>query len=146
MTCRVNFHKDYGVQLHIQNISSEYTLGTLKKKEQDIKGELKSLGIAELNKQKKLGLPPYRIAVISSPSSEGLKDFLQVMQESEYSFSYQLFESAIHGNNANGEIYQALQKIYKQIDEEKNFELVLIVRGGGGASGVMRYNDINIAK
>jgi exodeoxyribonuclease VII large subunit len=146
MTCRVNFHKDYGVQLHIQNISSEYTLGTLKKKEQDIKGELKSLGIAELNKQKKLGLPPYRIAVISSPSSEGLKDFLQVMQESEYLFSYQLFESAIHGNNANGEIYQALQKIYKQIDEEKNFELVLIVRGGGGASGVMRYNDINIAK
>ena len=51
MTCRVSFHKDYGVQLHIQDISSEYTLWTLKKKEQDIKGELQSLGIAELNKQ-----------------------------------------------------------------------------------------------
>ena len=146
MTCRVSFHKDYGVQLHIQDISSEYTLWTLKKKEQDIKGELQSLGIAELNKQKKLWLPPYRIAVISSPSSEGLKDFLQVMQESEYTFSYTLFESAIHGNNANGEIHQALQTIYKQIEKKSNFDLVLIVRGGGGASGVMRYNDIHIAK
>lgn len=167
ITCKVDFHKDYGYQLHINQISAEYTLGSIKKKEANIKEQLQELWIYNLNKQKTLWLPPYRIAIISSPSSEGLKDFLDVLEHSDYHYSYELFETAIHGNTANGEIYKTLQKIYKLLPVASlqpsaasngykadswepvagsQFDLVVIVRWGGGSSGVMWHNDLNIAK
>lgn len=153
MTCSVHYHKDYGVQLFVHAISSEYTLGSIKKKTTSIKDELKQLGILYANKEKKLGFPPYHIAIISSPSSEWLKDFLDTLQESGYLFSYELFETAIHGNNANVEIHKTLQKIYERVKSwersrkiEKEFDLVVIARGWGSSSGILWHNDIHIAK
>lgn len=152
MTCRVVFHKDYGYQLVVREISAEYTLGSIKKKEHTIKEELVKLWIYDLNKQKPLGLPPYKLAIISSSGSEWLRDFLGVLHWSNYRYTYTLFESAIHGNVANQEVHRTLQKIYEQlkhpeaIDEKAGFDLVVIVRWWGGTSGVMRYNDLNIAK
>lgn len=173
MTCSVHYHKDYGVQLFVHAISSEYTLGSIKKKTTNIKDELKQLGILYANKEKKLQFPPYHIAIVSSPSSEWLKDFLDTLQESGYRYSYELFDTAIHGNTANSEIHKTLQKIYERVksgekwrkmekevedlwkveeDSEKwrimeeDFDLVVIVRGWGSSSGILWYNDIHIAK
>lgn len=165
ITCLVRYHKDYGVQLDIQHISSEYTLWSIKKKTMSIKDELTRLWILYKNNQKKLWLPPYRIAIVSSASSEWLKDFLNVLQESDYRISYELFDTAIHGNAANEEIHRTLRKIYEKTsyalkDEELRsahweqfmenwefpFDLVAIVRGGGGSSGILWHNDIHIAK
>lgn len=173
MTCSVHYHKDYGVQLYIHAISSEYTLWSIKKKTTSIRDELKQLGILYANKEKKLSFPPYHIAIISSPSSEWLKDFLDTLQESGYLYSYELFDTAIHGNTANTEIHKTLQKIYerlkswerwRKIEEkgenlwkvgedgkkwrmmEKEFDLIVIVRGWGSSSGILWHNDIHIAK
>lgn len=164
MTCTVVFNKDYGYQLHIVHISSEYTLGSIKKKEQSNKDELIKLWIYNLNKQKQLGIPPYRIAIISWSTSEWLKDFLQVFEDSWYCLSYELFPTAIHGNQANTDIHKTLKAIYSRLVEKTDnnwepclpagglrienweFDLVLIVRGGGWSSGIMRHNDLNIAK
>lgn len=150
MTCVVRYHKDYGVQLDIQHISSEYTLWSIKKKTTSIKDELIRLWILYQNNQKKLWLPPYRIAIISSASSEWLKDFLNVLEESDYRISYELFDTAIHGNAANEEIYRTLRKIYEKtshaLKDELPFDLVAIVRGGWWSSGILWHNDIHIAK
>lgn len=74
-TCTVRYHKEYGVQLEIHHISSEYTTGSIRKKTLTIKEELTALWIVQANKQKALWLPPYHIAIISSATSEWLKDF-----------------------------------------------------------------------
>ncbi|HMY80884.1 MAG TPA: exodeoxyribonuclease VII large subunit [Candidatus Absconditabacterales bacterium] len=155
--CLVRYHKDHGIQLEIVDISSEYTLGHLKKKEQSIKDQLTELGIIHHNKKTSLGLPPYHIAVISSRSSEGLKDFLNTMEESVYQFRYTLFDCAVHGNAAVSEIYSQLKSIYQQLSNPPTegglfdsyhhpYDAVVIVRGGGGTSGIMRHNDLHIAK
>lgn len=147
ITCSAVFHRDYGHQLHIHHISSEYTMGTIQKKITDITGQLQQLWIFTLNKQKNLTLPPFHIALISSASSEWLNDFLYTMNHSDYQYSYRLFPTAIHGNMANSEIYQTLKIIYSLIDSRSElFDLVLIVRWGGGASGILWHNDLNIAK
>ncbi len=150
MTCTVVFHKDHGYQLCIHYISSEYTLWSLKRKTENVKQQLLDLGIYTLNKQKVLDIPPYRLAIISGESSEGLKDFLYVLDESGYKYEYTLYPTSIHGNTANAAVYKTLQQIYKSIDSKKSedslYDMVLIVRGGGWASGIMRHNDFNIAK
>lgn len=149
----VRYHKDHGIQLEIVDISPEYTLWHLKKKEQTIKDQLISLGIYHQNKEKDLWLPPLNVALISSKSSEWLKDFLQTMDESWYRYTYTLYDCAIHGTSAIPEIYNQLKSIYQTVTTwewtlfvQPWYDAVILVRGWGGSSGIMWHNDLWIAK
>lgn len=141
------FHNDYGFQLHILHISSEHFIWAIKQKEKNIHSILAKLGIIENNKKLILPPPPYRIGIISSPTSDGLKDFLWVLDNSNYRYWYKLFPSAIHGNQANKEVHNALQTVFRQLSSgEERLDMLIILRWGGGSSGIMRHNDLNIAK
>lgn len=141
------FHKDYGFQLHISKISTEYSIWNIKKKESNIREQLHKLGIFESNKKLKIWNPPYHIGIISSETSEWLKDFLWVMDDSWYNYRYKLYPSAIHGNQANTEVHNTLQKVFREIkDGKENIDILIILRWWGWSSGIMRHNDIGIAK
>ena len=151
MKCTTDFHKDYGYQLHVHHIFPEYTLGRIKQKTDSIKEQLIELWVFDLNKKKTLGAPPYHFAIVSSETSEWLKDFFQVLDDFGCQYTYTLYHTAIHGNAANAAVYKTLQDIYKTLDPKEEaqwvrYNMVIIIRGGGGASGIMRHNDFNIAK
>lgn len=141
-----SFHQEYGFSIVIKELSAEYTIGQLQKKQDDILLELQKLWIAYNNKQQQWWCPTYTVAVISSETSAGLKDFQTVIEQSGYRVHYSYYFCAIHGNDAMDQVHMQLQKIYADIQSGKKIDAVAIVRGGGGSSGIIWQNDLNIAK
>ena len=143
MSAKCNFHHQWWFSLTIDQISSEFTLWEAAKQQQHIRNTLQQLWIYKHNKQTILGLAPMRIAAISSATSEWLKDFLSVIQESDFGIKVDMYQSAVHGNIAKQQVTQALDKIVKS---EVPYTAVCLMRWWGGGDGIVRQNDLEIAK
>ncbi|MGB6151409.1 MAG: exodeoxyribonuclease VII large subunit [Pricia sp.] len=143
----VHFDPKFGLTLKIGDIDPSYTLGDLEKEKQDTIKKLKLEGVFSQNKLRELPLLPKRIAIISVESSKGYADFINVFESAQsrygYAFFQLLFPSLLQGDNAARTIIAQLRKIKKVID---HFDVVAIVRGGGGDIGLSCYNNYNLAK
>jgi exodeoxyribonuclease VII large subunit len=142
---RITFEPVHGLALRIMDIDPGYTLGDLEKEKQETILKLKSEGIFNRNKLLKLPLLPQRIAIISVQTSKGYADFLSVIDRNpwHYKFFHLLFPSLLQGENAVKGILSQLMRIKKVLH---HFDIVAIVRGGGGDIGLSCYNDYQLAK
>ncbi len=140
----VDFHPTYGLTLKISDIDPSFTLGELEKEKQESIQKLKSEGIFSLNKTKHLPLLPKRIAIISVESSKGYSDFMQVIQKNQWNYQFEtfLFPAILQGDNAAPTIIAQLKRIQKVI---QHFDVVAIIRGGGGDVGLSCYNNYGLA-
>ncbi len=143
---KCNFHQEYWFSINIDDFSSEYIIWQLKKKQDDIFSQLNKLGIANQNKEKNLWFPVFNIAVISSQNSQWLQDFQSVLAQSQFNFLLKYYFASIHWNSAKQEVYKQLQNIYSDIKNGENISAVIILRWGGGSSGIVWQDDLNIAK
>jgi exodeoxyribonuclease VII large subunit len=141
----VDFHPTYGLTLKISDIDPSFTLGELEKEKQESIQKLKSEGIFSLNKTKHLPLLPKRIAIISVESSKGYSDFMQVIQKNQWNYQFEtfLFPAILQGDNAAPTIIAQLKRIQKVI---QHFDVVAIIRGGGGDVGLSCYNNYGLAR
>ncbi|MDD3878030.1 MAG: exodeoxyribonuclease VII large subunit [Bacteroidales bacterium] len=142
---KISFDPVYGLSLRIIDIDPSYTLGDLEKEKNRTIERLKSEGIFERNKQLKLPLLPQRIAIISVESSRGYADFKSVIDENpwQYAFFQFLFPSLLQGEKAVASIISQLNKIRAL---SSHFDVVLIIRGGGGDVGLSCYNNYELAR
>ncbi len=147
MSAKCNFHHQWGFSLSIDEISSEFTLWEAKKQQQTIRSSLQTAGIYTHNKEKQLWVPPIRIAVISGRTSEWLKDFVSVCDESDYDISLDIYPSAVHGNAAKQEVPLAFGKIADKIQTAKiPYTAIALLRWWGWWDGIVRQNDLHIAQ
>ncbi len=142
---KISFDPAYGLSLHILDIDPAFTLGDLEREKQESISKLKAAGIYERNKLVPLALLPQRIAIISVESSKGFADFSNVLKSNpwQYAFFYMLFPSLLQGDKAVPGIIAQLQRIKKV---QKHFDLVAIIRGGGGDVGLSCYNNFELAQ
>lgn len=142
---QVNFHPIYGLSLTISDIDPAFTLGELERERLETIATLKQLGIFNLNKQRNLPLLPKRIAVISMENSKGYSDFMQVLQQNQwkYSFYTHLFPATLQGDKAISTIITQLKRIQKVL---LHFDAVAIIRGGGGEVGMSCFNNVSLTK
>lgn len=142
---KINFDPVYGLSLWIIDIDPSYTLGDLEREKQETIKRLKTENLFEKNKTVPLPLLPKRIAIISVETSKGYADFLKIINENpwNYKFFCFLFPSLLQGEKASGEILRQLNRIRSV---RKHFDLVAIVRGGGGDVGLSCYNNFELAK
>lgn len=141
----LSYHPNHGLSLTIKDIIPEFSLGeTVKEKEKTIK-RLKDEHLFDLNKQKDLPLFPKRMAIISVSTSKGYHDYMQMMKpyEEKYHLLQPLFPALLQGDGA-------VSSIMKQLDIIRTystfFDLVLILRGGGGDIGLNCYDHYDLAK
>lgn len=143
----ISFHPQHGISLRIIDIDPGFTLGDLEKEKQDTLKKLHAEGIYSKNKQLQIPLLPQRIAIISVQSSKGYADFINVLQSASttwnYAFAHFLFPSLLQGDNAIPALIQQLNQIRKV---KHHFDVVAIVRGGGGDVGLSCYNNYNLAR
>ncbi len=141
----INFNSVYGLSLHISDIDPSYTLGELEREKQETINSLKKEGIFENNKKLKLPLLPKRIALISVETSKGYSDFLNIIDKNDwgYRFFHMLFPSLLQGDKAADSIINRLKKIKKVIHY---FDVVAIIRGGGGDIGLACYNTYELSR
>lgn len=143
--CVVTFHPVYGLSIRILDIDTTYSQGILEQERLLTIKKLQDEGIFEANKKISFPLVPQRIAVISIETSKGYNDFIGVLANNDYSYKYafNLFPAILQGEKAIESIVEQLRLINLKKDF---YDVVVIVRGGGGEIGLTAYNDYSLAK
>lgn len=143
----IEFHPEYGLSLHILDIDPSFTLGDLEKEKQESIRRLKEENIFNQNKKLPFPMLPQRVAVISVQTSKGYADFLNVLADAtttnNYAFFQMLFPSLLQGDQA---VYSLRKQLYRIKKIAHHFDIVVIVRGGGGEIGLTCYNNYELAR
>ena len=144
LLAKVNYHPNYGFSLNIIDIDPSFTLGEMAKEKQESLKRLKAEGILNLNKSLTYPKIPKRIAVISVETSKGYQDFINIIRKSfsHFSIEIELFSALLQGDKAITSISGALDKIKARQDD---FDVVTIIRGGGGDVGLSCYDSFVLA-
>lgn len=140
----VSFHEQYGYALVVHNIDPTYTMGDMARRRKEILARLEADGVLELNKELKIPMLPQRIAVISSATAAGYGDFCNQLNGNQYGFGFSvsLFSAVMQGDRAESSIISALDSIAIRA---KDFDVVVIIRGGGATSDLNCFDSYMLA-
>lgn len=142
---KIVFHETFGLSLQIVDIDPNYALGELQRERQETLLRLQKENLLNLNQKLDFPLLPKRIALISADTSKGLSDFRKVIETNQwgYQFFTFLFQAYLQGDVAVKSIQEQLKRIEKV---KEHFDVVVIVRGGGGEVGLSCYNNFELCK
>ena len=139
------FHEAYGFSWIVTDIDPTYTLGDMARKRQEIIRQLKEEGVFDL--QRELCIPRFakRIAVISAEGAAGYGDFCRQLEDNEYGFKFEvtLFPAIMQGEQVESSVVAALNSIYDCI---RDFDVVVIIRGGGATSDLSGFDTLALAE
>ena len=140
----VEYHAVYGLSLNVWNIDPTYTLGDLAKQRQATIQQLKEDGVMDLQKALQIPSLPRRVAVISSADAAGYGDFCDQLKHNRFGFKFhvQLYPAVVQGDTAARSVVQALNSI-AALEEE--WDVVVIIRGGGASTDMSCFDDYNLA-
>ena len=143
--CAVNFHPIHGFSLSIVDVEPAFTLGEMARMKNESILRLKQENIFDQNKKLSFPILPKRIAIISVETSRGYQDFISTItnHSKNYAFEFFLYEAALQGENAIITINKALDKIKLR---QKDFDVVTLIRGGAGDTGLSCYDEYALAK
>lgn len=139
----IKFDTTYGLSLLITNVNLEFAVGQIEKKRQETIDRLKKEGLIDLNKRIQVPLVITSIAVIASKNTSGYQDFIKNIQDNQYGYKYnvEIFSSAVQGIGAEIEILNRLKTI-----NQKKYDCVVIIRGGGSKMDLDIFNSYEISK
>ncbi len=142
---RISFDPVYGLTLRIIDIDSSYSLGDLEKEKAETIAQLRKEMLFNANKVVPMARVPQRIAIISVETSKGYSDFMNILDHNpwNYKFFTMLFPALLQGEKAVDAIVGQLTRI---LQVASHFDVVAIVRGGGGDVGLSCYNNLQLAK
>ena len=140
----VEFHEIYGLSLHVTDVNPAFTIGDLAMQRQAVIQQLIDDGVLEMNRELELPHVAQRIAVISSETAAGYGDFIDQLYNNPhgYAFSHRLFQAVMQGADAETSIIHALEEIFEREDE---FDVVVLIRGGGSQSDLNCFNSYHLA-
>lgn len=138
----VTFHEIYGLSLQIIDIDPSYTLGEVERRRRETIARLQEDGVWDMNRELELPRPTLRIAIVSSATAAGYRDFMQEIGRCNYRFRITLFESLMQGDGGKNSVINALDAI---ADKEEEFDVVAIIRGGGSTSDLALFDSYRIA-
>lgn len=144
LKAQVSFSPVYGLSLNILDIDPSFTVGELELRRQKTIERLKGDGCMEMNPSLQLPALPRRIAVVSAETAAGYRDFMKQLHQNENGFRFctELFAAQMQGDDAPQSIISALERIAERSDE---FDVAIIIRGGGAAMDLVCYDDYNLA-
>lgn len=140
----VEFHEVYGLSLNIKDIDPSYTIGDIELQRRKVINQLEDEGVLDMNSELELPLLIQNIAVISSSTAAGYGDWENQIKENKqgYHFNYELFEAKMQGADTGSSVIAALDQIYQK---EQEFDLVVIIRGGGSKMDLAGFDDYHLA-
>ena len=140
----IAFHAVYGLSLNITNIDPKYTLGDLAKQRQETIRKLAEDGVMDLQQALVVPSLPRRVAVVSSTDAAGYEDFCNQLMNNRFGFRFytQLYPAIMQGDTAARSIIQSLETIAAQ---EEEWDVVVIIRGGGASTDLRCFDDYALA-
>ena len=134
----------YGFSLVINDIDPEFSLGIRELERQKTIERLQNEGLMDLQKELMLPYLPYKLAVISAEDAAGYRDFVRHIAENPYHFKVELdlFPALMQGKECPESIVAAMDRV---LEAEVEYDVVLILRGGGSKLDLACYDDYNLA-
>ena len=134
----------YGFSLIINDIDPEFSLGLKEQERQRTIERLQSEGLMDLQKELALPALPYHLAVISAADAAGYRDFIRHLDENPYGFKVapELYPALMQGMECPASIIAALDSV---LDSGKEYDAVLILRGGGSKLDLACFDDYEMA-
>ena len=138
----VQHHAVYGMSLQIAEIDASHTIGDMERQRQECIARLKKEGVWDMNRTLTMPTVPQRIAVISSATAAGYRDFMKELGKSVYRINTELFEATMQGATSEESVAAALCAI---AEREEEFDAVAIIRGGGSTIDLDCFNSYLMA-
>lgn len=145
LKARVDFHERYGLKLIVEDIDPSYTLGKLELRRQELRRLIEAEQLPGKNQQLTLAPALQRIAIISSETAAGYRDFMEEIGGNPfgYGFGLTLFPAAMQGQQVEAEVLQQLTAIAQQ---SARFDAVAIIRGGGAKLDLAGFDSLELCR
>jgi len=151
----VEYHILHGLKLTLIDIDTSFTLGELEKQKKETLQRLlrecpdfirmEGERIVTRNKGHMLNPVIQRIAVVSSKQSAGYEDFVHTLSNNGFGYSFFVdpFFASVQGEANADEIYNRLLDVFHS---NKQYDAVVIIRGGGSEMDFLIFNQYNLGK
>lgn len=144
---KVRFDPLYGLDLIIEDVDPSFTLGDLAAKLARIREKLVATGLYARNKQLPAPVEFVRVAVISPETSAGLGDFRREADRLQTAIlcEFHLFPATFQGVETSPSIQTAVLQALTA-HQQKPFDALVVIRGGGSVTDLAWLNDMELAK
>lgn len=109
---------------------------------QEVFQELQRLDVADKQRRIQLVEFPFNLAVIGAASSDGVRDALAVLADSNASFRIATYDTPVQGVHAPARLIASLNAV---LELKRLPDAVLLVRGGGERSDLAAFDDMELA-
>lgn len=152
---QVEFHTIYGLSLILKQVDPSFTLGNLEKRRRETLAKLvaenadkiKLIGDEYITYNQELELSPViqKIALVTSPQSEGYKDFIHTLRNNQFNYTFLVdeYHSSVQGAFAEKELYDSFMGIY---NSKQPYDAVILVRGGGAGTDFLVFDTYKLTQ
>lgn len=141
---QVKFQERYGMQLIIEDLDPEYTMGQLELQRLQNMDQLRKSGLLRKNALQPLPPAIRKVALLASPQSAGYHDFAEQLRNNPYGYTFEvkLFEMNVQGQLVEA---QALEHLDHISARKAEYDLVAIIRGGGARLDLGAFDSLHLA-
>lgn len=108
---------------------------------EQLKEKLLKEGMFDEDRKRPLPYLARKIGIVTSPTGAALQDILKVLDRRFSNLEILISPTRVQGDEAPGEIVQALGRLYKQ-----DIDVVILTRGGGSKEDLWAFNDEGVAR
>jgi exodeoxyribonuclease VII large subunit len=141
---RVDLYAPHGAyQFIARGIDPAYTTGEIHQNRERIIKRLDTLDIRQNNKNLEWPSCPLRVGLITSYESDAYNDFVHELERSELGFELTVHNANVQGSRTEASVLRGLEYFAGRDDD---FDVVVIVRGGGSRSDLAYFDTESIGK
>ena len=135
-------HPQFGFSLNIKSIKPVGE-GSLKKAADLLKLKLEQEGLFAPERKKSLPYAPEKVGLITSGQSAAYADFVKILNARWQGVEVRLYDVAVQGEAAVGEILEALTHFNQ---ESVPVDAVVLIRGGGSADDLAAFSTEQVTR
>lgn len=112
-----------------------------------LRKKLEDEGMFEVTRKRSLTRFPKHIALIASRESAAYGDFVRILHERWRGLEIDLYHVHVQGEQAPGEIVQAIKQANQYaLELEQPYDALILTRGGGSLEELMSFNDERVVR
>jgi len=116
--------------------------GALQLAFEQLKAKLKTEGLFEPGRKKKLPLRPRTIGVVTSPTGAAIRDILRVLERRYAKLHVLIYPVRVQGEGAAAEIAEGLD----HLSSRPEIDVIIVGRGGGSIEDLWAFNEEAVAR
>jgi exodeoxyribonuclease VII large subunit len=135
-------HPQFGFSVTVQSVRPVGE-GSIKKAVKLLEAKLRSEGLFDEDRKRKLLYPPQTVGLITSKESAGYSDFMKILNSRWRGLDIQHLDVQVQGSMAIGQIVSAIEQFNQAAIP---LDVLVIIRGGGSTDDLQVFNTEQVAR